>query len=100
MRREAAYAAVFTLGRLSLAADSAEVLIALKVNYLPLPSTFSESERVLHFVRSSADQWVLARDEMLGIGDGHYDFAPLENLPPAIQAFERRRRAQTKPPGY
>ena len=97
--REAAYSAVFTLGRLSLGADSAKVSIALTVNYRPQPSTFSESERLLHFVRSEADGWVLARDEILLIADGYYDFAPLENLPPSIRAAEQHRRTKAKPPG-
>lgn len=63
-----------------------------------LTATFTSGEYILTLAREPSGRWRLVSDSLLTISDGHYSFAPLENLPPDIRALEERGRQGPPPP--
>ncbi|HET6680831.1 MAG TPA: hypothetical protein VFG84_06490, partial [Gemmatimonadaceae bacterium] len=97
-RHESTYPSVFAIAGFAFARDSAFILLTHTSNHDVRPSTFTSGEYRLQFAREAPGRWRLVSDSLIVMTDGYYDFAPLENLPAALQEAERLRRGGKRPP--
>ena len=92
-----AYGTVYRIVSVTIRGDSGTVEVMRRYSYDPRPSTSSLTRVELRLVRTG-DAWRVVSDQLLYHSFGFYDFAPLENLPPAQRAEAERLRTPVRKP--